>query len=101
MRMHHAVQVSAVTICLQVYAEKGTDLLKVATLFSPVLQYSPIRMPWIDTCSLERGSQPILAEQLLKYQDLQPVGNANAGGRVFMGHGLRPLQSKGSPAGLQ
>ena len=102
MQAHHAVQASAVTTCLQVYAEKGTLFLRVATLFSPsVLQYSPIRILLIDPCSLERGPHPILAEQLLKYQDLQAVGSANTGGRVFMGHRLEPLRSKGSLAVLQ
>jgi len=91
------------SVCsLQVYADKGIDLLRVATLFSPsVLQYSPIGIPWIDPCSLERESHPILAEQLLEYQDLQVAGGANTGGRVFTGHGLGPLQSTGSLAGLQ
>lgn len=93
--MQQAVQVFAVTPCLQLYAEKGTDLIRVTTLFSPsVLQYSPIRIPWADPCSFERGSHPILAEQLLKYQDLQVVGSANSGGR-------EPLQSKWPLAGLQ
>lgn len=54
----NAVQVFAVNPCLWGCAKKGTDLLRVATLFSPsVLQYSPTMIFWqIPVLSMEDPS---------------------------------------------
>lgn len=70
-QVYHAVQVFAVAVCLWGYAEKGTDLLRVATAFSPsVLQYSPIMIPLTDP--------PCDRSLLFLWRILQSLGLAQA-----------------------